>query len=226
MVPAPHVEPFHLGQNVPKLLLDCMKGSFQIVGVLLAQGVEVKAVQQLQGGLVHLLVPHVPGHSHAAAGGAGVIDGVALLGGALGVDAQPQALARLLSLEAEGFQLMNGVEDDVVCVLQELLKLVRAVGPAEHVDLTLGHLLLAQPGLIEAAGLGASQIGGQEGIKVVVGEGLLGQQHFAPGTLCQGGEHLAVFPQPLLVDDIGRGGKRSKQGLGGVVSKARKLGIL
>ena len=186
----------------------------------------MKAVQQRQGVLVHLLVPHVPGHPHAAAWGAGVIDGVALLGRALGVDAQPQALARLPALWTEGFQLVDGVKDNVVGVLQELFKLVGAVGPAEDMNLTLGHLLLAQPGLIEAAGLGASQIGGQEGIKVVVGEGLLGQQHFAPGTLCQGGEHLAVFPQPLLVDDIGRGGKRSKQGLGGVVSKARKLGIL
>ena len=183
VVPAPHVEPLHPGQNVPELLLYRLKGSFQIVGVLLTQGVEVKAVQQRQGVLVHLLVPHVPGHPHAAAWGAGVIDGVALLGGALGIDAQPQALARLLAPWTEGFQLMDGIKDDVVGVLQELLKLVLPVGPAEDMNLTLGHLLLAQPGLIEAAGLGTRQIGGQEGIKVVVGEGLLGQQHLAPGTL-------------------------------------------
>ena len=186
----------------------------------------MNAVQQGQGGLVHLLVPHVPGHPHAAARGAGVVDGVALLGGALRIHPQSQAFARLLAPGPEGLQLVDGVKDDVVGVLQELLKLVLPVGPAEHVDLPLGHLLLAQPGLIEAAGLGARQVSGQEGVEIVVGESLLGQQHPAASTLRQSGEHFSVFPQPLLVDDVGRGGQLGKQGPGVVVCQARKLGIL
>ena len=121
---------------------------------------------------------------------------------------------------------MDGVKDDVVGVLQELLKLVLPVGPAEHVDLPLGHLLLAQPGLIEAAGLGARQVPGQEGVEIVVGKSLLGQQHPAASTLRQSGEHFSVFPQPLLVDDVGRGGQLGKQSPGVVVCQARKLGIL
>ena len=151
---------------------------------------------------------------------------MSLLGGTFRVYAQPQAFARLLAGRAEFLQLMDGVKDDVVGVLQKRFKFVLPVGSAEDMDLTLGHLLFAQPGLIETAGLGARQILGQEGVEVIVGKGLLGQQHLAAGTLRQGGQYLAVCPQPRLVNHIGGGGKPIKQGLEIVVCKARKLGIV
>ncbi len=153
----------------------------------------MKAVQQRQRLLVHLLVPHRPGHSHAAAGGAGVIDGMALLSGPLRVDAQSQAFAHLFAPGTEVFELMDGVKDDVVGVLQELLKLVLPVGPAEHMDLFAGHFFFPQPGLIETAGLGPRQISRQKGIEIVVGEGFLRQQHLTAGTLRQGGKAPAPF---------------------------------
>ena len=45
------------------------------------------------------------------------------------------------------------------------------------------EFLMAQPGLIEAAGSGARQILPQQGIGVEHGKGLLGQQNLAPGLL-------------------------------------------
>lgn len=87
---------FMPGSTSPKWLLHRLQGGGQVVGVLLAQGVEVQPIQQLQGVGVHLGVPHLPGHPHAAAGGAGVVDGVSLLGGALGIDAQPHTFPRRL----------------------------------------------------------------------------------------------------------------------------------
>ena len=78
---------------------------------------------------------------------------------------------------AELCQLVGRVEHDVVSVLQQFLELVGPVGGAEHMVLLLRQLLPAQAALVQAAGLGACQIGGQHRVEVVVGKGLLGQQN-------------------------------------------------
>ena len=155
MVAAAHVEPFHIGEDVPKSLRNRRQGGLQGVGVLLAEGMEVQSVQQ--GGQLrgHLPVPLGPGGPQPGAGGAGVVDRVALLGGALGIDPQTDALSGGLGPGAEFCQLAGGIEDDVARVLQQLFKLVRPVGPAEDVDLLFRQLLKAQPRLKQTAGLGA-----------------------------------------------------------------------
>ena len=141
---------------------------------------------------------------------------MALLGGALRIHPQSQAFARLLAPGPEGLQLVDGVKDDVVGVLQELLKLVLPVGPAEHVDLPLGHLLLDQPGLIEAAGLGARQIRRQQGIEVEVRERLLRQQDLAAGALLHPQQKFTVAAQLGFVQQIAGGGQGRQGGLGEV----------
>ena len=107
MVAASKVHPLHLGQQVCELCLHRFQGHSQGVGVLLAEGVEVEAIQQLRQLRVsgHGGVPLGPGGAQAAAGGAGVIDGMALLGGALGVYPQAHAFAGSLGRRAKLGQL-------------------------------------------------------------------------------------------------------------------------
>ena len=120
VVPAAEVEPLHLGQQVCKFFLHRCQRHRQRIRVLLAQGVEVQTVQQ--GGQLrvrrHGGVPLGTGGAQTAAGGAGVVDFVTFLRGALRVDAQTNAFARCLCRRAELCQLAGRVEHDMVSVLQ------------------------------------------------------------------------------------------------------------
>ena len=165
VVSPPKVHPLHLRQQVGKLFLHGCQGHSQGVGVLLAEGVEVEAIQQ--GGQLrvsrHGGIPLGTGGAQAAAGGTGVIDGVALLGGALGVYPQAHAFAGSLGRRAKLCQLAGGVEHDVVGVLQNGGKFLCPVGSAEHMVLLFRQLLPAQAALVQAAGLGARQVGASTG---------------------------------------------------------------
>ena len=212
VVAAPKVHPLHLGQQIPERCLHCFQGHSQGVSVLLAKGVEVEAIQQLRQLRVgrHGGIPLGPGGAQAAAGGTGVIDGMALLGGALGVYPQAHALACRLGRRAKLGQLAGGVEHDVVGVLQQLCELVCPVGGAEHMVLLFRQLLPAQAALVQAAGLGACQVGGQHRVHIKVGKGLLGQQGPASGALLQLQHDLPIPAQLGLVQQVA-GGRQALQ---------------
>ena len=155
---------------------------------------------------LHGGVPLGTGGAKAAAGGAGVVDGVAFLRRALRVDAQANALPCRLCRRAELGQLPGRVEHDVVRVRQKLRKLIVPVSGAEHMVLLVRQLLPAQAALVQAAGLGARQIGCQHRVHIKVGKGLLRQQNFAPGALLHPQQDLAVAAQLRFVQQIaGRG---------------------
>ena len=209
MVAAPKVHPLHLGQQIPERCLHRFQGHRQGVGVLLAEGVEVEAIQQLRQLRVsrHGGVPLGPGGAQTAAGGTGVIDGMALLGGALRVYPQAHAFAGGLGCRAKLGQLAGRVEHDVVGVLQQLCELVCPVGSAEHMVLLFRQLLPAQAALVQAAGLGACQVGGQYRVHIKVGKGLLGQQGPAPGALLQLQHDMPIAAQLGLVQQVAGGGQ-------------------
>ena len=70
----------------------------------------------------------------------------------------------------------------MVRVLQDLVKFILPVGRREYVRLP-AKFLMAQPRLVKAAGCGSGEIFPDQGIGVVHGKRLLGQQHPAAG-LC------------------------------------------
>ena len=205
VVAAPQIEPLQALEIGTELLLEGHQSGLQVVGVLLAQGVEVKPVQQGQ-----LLRPEI-GQSGAqpGAGGAGVIDGVALLGGALGVHPQAHLLARFPGPPGVLLQLLGGVEHKVVGVLEQLGKLLLPVGGRKDVDLA-GEVLLPQPGLVKAAGGAARQIPGDHGVGVEHREGLLGQEDLGAGGPGHLLEDLQVPFQKSLIHHKGGGGQGSK----------------
>lgn len=87
------VEPMHSRKDIAEFGGNGVQRHVQRVGVLLAERVEVKPVEQRQQVRRHLGVPFGAGSAQPAAGRAGVVNRVALLGRAFGIDAQTKALA-------------------------------------------------------------------------------------------------------------------------------------
>ena len=212
MVPAAKIQPLHLRQQVAETRLHGVQRCGRRVGVLLAEGVEVQPVQQReQGGIIFRCgVPLGAGGAKAAAGGTGVIDGVTLLCRALRVDAQPHALARSLGGGAELFQLAGRVEDDVVGAAQQLVEFVGPERGTEDMIFLVRQLFLAEAALVQAAGLGAREVRGQQRVEVEVRERLLRQQDLAAGALLHPQQDLAVAAQLAFVQQVAGGGQGSE----------------
>ena len=172
----------------------------------------MQAVQQ--GGqlrvLLHSGVPLGAGGAKAAARGAGVVDLMAVLRGALRIDAQAHAFACRLCRRAELCQLAGRVEHDVVGVLQQLRELVRPVGRAEHMVFLFRQLFPAKAALVQTAGFGACQIGRQHRVEIKVGKGFLRQQNFAAGALLHPQQNFAVAAQLCFVQQIAGRGQRGQ----------------
>ena len=184
----------------------------------------MQAVQQ--GGEAGLLghggIPLGTGSAQAAARRAGVVNFVALLSGALRVDAQAYALTRGLGGRTEFCQLTGRVEDDVVCILEQLIKLIGPVGGAENMVFFFRKLLFAQAALVQAAGFGARQIGGQNGVAAEIGERFLCQQNLASRPLLDAQQNFAVAAEPGLIQQVAGGGQGSQQGIQLFAVQARK----
>ena len=146
VVPATHIQPFHPGQHITKFGFHCFQSFSQVVGILLTKGVKVQPVQKRQQILCHFPVPDFPGDTQTAAGGTGVVNGMAFLGGAFGIDTQSQTFS--FGQRAELFQLVNGVENNVVGVVQQFRKFFFPIGTAKHMDFPISHFFSAQSSLI------------------------------------------------------------------------------
>ena len=210
MVPSAHVEPLHPGQDIPEALFHGGQGCLQRVGTLLAQRVEMESVQQAGQLFRHFPVPCFPRHAQAASLRAGIIDVMPFLGGAFRVDPQADAFPAFLRSRPELLQLPHGIEHNMVRVPQQLPELILPVSGAENMHLFPRHFLRAQPGFIQAAGLGSREIRGKQRVEIIVGEGFLGQQDPAPGMLRHRSQDPAVFLQPFLIHHIARRPERGE----------------
>ena len=126
------------------------------------------AVQQGQ----NLRVKIRQGGPQAGSGGAGVVNGVALLGGALRIDPQPHLFSGLLGPFAVEFQLAAGIEHKVVGVTQKRREFLLPVSRRKDMGFA-AEFLVPQPCLIKAAGGGTGQILPQKGVNGKHGKSLL-----------------------------------------------------
>ena len=223
VVPAPHVHPFHFGQHIPELLFHRIQGLFQIIRILFAQGVEMDPVQELHQIRSHPGIPLGPGGPHPAAGGTGIVDGVAFLGGTFRIDPEPHTFPGLFGHGAIGFQLPGRIEHNVI---RHLADFFHPVGPAEHVDFLPRHGFPAQLRLIEAAGFGARQVRFQHRVQVVVGKSLLGQEDPAARPVLYPFQNLPVPAESRLVQDVAGGAQPAESGLRCFPLQARKGGTV
>ena len=200
VVPAAQVQPFQAVQVRAELRFQRLYRAFQVVRILLAEGVHMQPIQKGQLGRVKV----GQRGAQAAAGRARVIDGVTLLCGVLRIHPQAYLLARRSGPGRVLFHLPGRVEHKVVGHRQQGFKLLLGVGRLEHMHLA-AELLPAKAGLIQAAGRGARQILPDERVAPVHGKGLLGQQDLAARSPGHIGQQLQISFQQPLVHHKGRG---------------------
>ena len=197
VVPAAEVQPAQSGEKLAEACLDGVQRRLQRIGILLAERVEVQAAEQRQ----HLGVELRPRDAEAGLLAAGVIDRVALLCRALGIDAQAGLLPGSEDLRRIGAQLGAGVEHDMVAQAGQLRDIPGAVGGGEHMVFAM-QLLGRQPGLKKAAGRRAVEIFRDDRIDGEHGERLLRQQNSAARALTHAAENFKVPAQSGLVDQV------------------------
>ena len=117
MMPAAHIYPFHPGQNIPESVFNRFQGNVQSIGILLTQCMKMKSVQKSCEFFRHFFVPAFPCHPQTAARRTGIIDGMTFLGGALGIDPDPDAFSLGLCLFAVFFQLTGRIKDDMIRIV-------------------------------------------------------------------------------------------------------------
>ena len=184
----------------------------------------MQAVQQgyqLRG---HFLIPHRSGGAQPASRSAGIIDGMAFLSGAFRIDPQTNTFSMLFRFRSKLFQLSGGIKDDMIRISKQLVKFLLTISAAENMDFFPRHLFLPQPRLIKPACFCARKIVRKQGIKIVVGKGLLCQQDLRPCPLHHRSENLPVAAQLFLVNDIAGGGKLSKKLLRAASQQGGKYG--
>ncbi len=175
VMPAAHVQPLHLWQHIAKPFFHRLQRGFQRICVLLTQGMKMQAIQKPGQFSVHLPLPLRSCRPESAARRTGVVDPVTLLSGTLRIDTESHAFPRRFGGRSKLCQLSGRIEHDVIGIPKQLLHFILPIGGAEDMNLFAGHLLCAKAGLIQAAGLGTTQIRGEHGVKIVVGKRLLGQ---------------------------------------------------
>ena len=222
MVSAAHVDPADLAEIFRKVFFNAPEGPDQRPDALLAEGVEMESRHPLRKALRKLASPD----PETGARRAGVIDGVALLGGNLRVYAQrdPESAGPLTGLPDRPvkLQLGQGIEVDMGADPAELPHFFRLVGGLEDVVLRYGdarcsarprvpglrrppEFLVSKPRLADSGGGGAVQIPGDQRIDPVHGEGLLRQQDLHPGFLPDAFQDLQIFYKCPLLHNVGGG---------------------
>ena len=123
-------------------------------------------------------------HTQSGARSTGVINGMSLLGGTFRIDAQPDTFTCRLRSCAVFLHLPPGIENNVVTIFQDFLKIFLSVCRGKNMILAepplfrkrLYHLLSTQFCLIQSACRGAAEVLANQRIQFIHGKGLLRQQ--------------------------------------------------
>ena len=157
VVAAAEVYPLDVAEVLAESVDDGIEGGLQVVGVLFAQCVEVESVDEPEQGRMgaDALLEDVERCAQTASGGTGVVDGMSLLGGAFGIDAEAHLEACIPCLLSEPEQLGGGVEHDMVADAAYLVDVLFPVGGGEHVVFLSRHFLMAEACLEQPGGGGS-----------------------------------------------------------------------
>ena len=202
MVAAAEVEPLHSFHILAKAFLERLNRAHQIVRILLAQGMEVQAVNAVEQFRLKIFLRDAQTRTGAARVVNGVFRG---LGRTLRVDAQTAAFACRARKAAVGLPLGKRVEHNMVGIMQDFLKF--ALGIGGRVDMRLAaKFFVAQARFIQAGRGRARQIFAQQRVDREHGKRLLRQQDLcarAFGYVTQDGQilHQTVF----IHKEAGRG---------------------
>lgn len=203
VVSSAHVDPGDLFEKAGETLLNGGDHAFEDIGVLLAEGVEVEALQSSE------VFPFegVGAGSESAPGRAGVVERDLDLG-VLGIDAQAGAghveTSGTCFVEhgAEGAPLTERVEADVIGDGEDLTHFLGLECGRVDVDLAV-ELLAGKHGFMETAGAAATEVLADEWEGGKHGEALQREQDGASGGFLYSGDLFQVRSEEAEVDDEG-----------------------
>ena len=206
MVAAAEVQPFHTLHILAEALLERRDRADEVVRVLLAQGVEVEALDAAQQLRLEVFLCDAEARGWAA----GVVHGVlGRLGRALGIEAQAAAFARRTRQTAVGLPLVEGIEHNVVGIAQDFLEFALRIGRGVDVRLA-AEFLAAEARFVQAGGRRAHEVLAQQRIDRKHGKRLLRKQDFRARAVGHVAQHRKVLHQPVFVHDKTGGGKLGK----------------
>jgi len=222
---ATKVDPFEAGEEFGEFLLEGGDGVLEGVAVLLAERVEMQAVEAIEIGGGEFGADG----AEAGAGSAGIVE-VGSHFRILGIDAEAgvDGAAGGANGFAEAAPLRGGIEDEGVGETREVRELGVLVGDAVDVDLAREEFVREQS-FVQAAGSGARKVFGDERVSGRAGEALLGEEDFATGALGDIGKQAAVLLEQAQVDDKARGRQAGdvERGEGGeAFGRERRRGVL
>ena len=197
MMASPEIDPLHLMHPGPECFFHRLQRRLQVIGILLTEGMEVKAVHMGQLFRTKLF----PCNAQPGSGRAGIINGMIPLGGTLRIDSKPNAFLCLNRLIPEFFQLRKGVEHDVIAVCQNLIDLILPKGRGIHM-VFFSHLFPAQSRLVQPAGRRPIQILPDQRIQGIHGKGFLRQQNSASGFFPDFVQLLQIPDQGIFLNEI------------------------
>ncbi len=203
VVPAAHVEPFTLLDEVGELFLRGLQTAFEGIAVVLAEHVEVQPLDAFGQRVGHVVAQDA--ESRARHGG--VVE-VGLDFRILGVDAQSEGdlLGEGGGLLAEPVVLPQRVERQVTAVHEELFEIV--VGIDGRVGVCLAaHLLGDEPRLVHGAGGGAAKPLVDERERRPEGVALERADDLHAGLFLHEIQQLQVCQQSLLRENVAGGGE-------------------
>lgn len=178
---AAEVEPPQPVEICAELLFDSIECRLQIVGVLLAKRVEVQTVddgREIADTFGRKIAAEVGERgAEARAGGAGIVDGMTLLGGAFGIDAEADLQPCLAQTACIAVQLLRTVEHDMVADGLQNGDVILAECGREDVILLARHLFVTEARLINAARRRPGKVSGDEGIESVAAEAFLREEN-------------------------------------------------
>ena len=179
MVPAPEVHPGHVLQIFAESFFKCRQGSFQGIGVLLAQGVKMQAGDAGYGSAFKIRPPD----SQPGTGGAGIIKG---RGGfrMFGIDPEPagNGFPRIPDHGGKPLPLGKGIKSHRAGIFQDIVKFRVTISGGKGMHLP-AEILRAQARFKQRAGAGPVEGFFQKRKHAVHGKGFQGQQYPAPGLL-------------------------------------------
>ena len=206
VVAAAEVDPFQAVHILTEILLKCSDSPHQIVRILLAERVEVEALNAVEQLRLEILYRNAEARIRTAR----VIHRVvARLRGALRIEPQAAALPCCTGKAAVGLPLRERVEHNVVGVLQNLAELALRVG--RRVDMGLAaEFLMTEPCLVQTGGRCARQILPNQRVHGKHRERLLRQQNLragASGNVPQDGQ---ILHQTVFIEQVAGRRKLSK----------------
>ena len=193
---AAEIYPFHLRQISSEFLFKFICRGLKVIRILFAERMKMQTVKKRQQGFIELF----PCGSQAGARGAGIINGMPLLGGTLRIDPKTGLFSKRSRPWCIFPKLGRGIEYQMIGIGQKFLKFVFPVSRREHMRLP-AKFFFSKPCLVKTAGCGTGQILTDQRINRKHGKGFLCEKDPAGTLLFYFFQQLQIPEQAFFINE-------------------------